>query len=118
MSDFHARLNESIARSGLTQDEISSRSGVSIKTIQNWTRAAGPTMPRIDQGVMVAVVLEVSAEYLVTGRAPAGITAAALEIAMAADKLNAEGKRVALNQVEGLLNLYPLGDLRPTKTAG
>jgi hypothetical protein len=60
-------------------------------------------MPRIDRGVIVAVVLEVSAEYLVTGKAPAGITAAALEIAMAADKLDAEGKRVALNQVEGLL---------------
>jgi transcriptional regulator with XRE-family HTH domain len=108
MGDFHTRLSESILRSGLTQDEISAQSRVSSKTIQNWTRKAAPTMPRMDQGVMVAVVLGVSAEYLVTGKTPAGLSEESLKIAMAAERLDKTGKVEALNLVQSLENLHPL----------
>jgi transcriptional regulator with XRE-family HTH domain len=109
MSDFRTRLNESITRSGLTQDEISARSGVSTKTIQNWTRTADPTMPRIDQGVMVAVVIGTPAEYLVTGKMPAGISEESLKIALAAEQLDEIGKREALHLVQSLKALHPFG---------
>jgi transcriptional regulator with XRE-family HTH domain len=106
MSEFHNRLNDFIRRSGFTLDEISIKSGVSTKTIQNWTRAT-PTMPRIDQGVMVAQVLGVSAEYLVIGKAPGGLSEKGLKIALAAEQLSDEGKNVALTQVEGLTVHFP-----------
>ena len=102
MSDFHTRLHESIRRSGLTLDELSAISGVSTKTIQNWTKSASPSMPRLDQGVKVAIVLGVPAEFLVTGEAHRGFSKKGLEIALAAEKLSDEGKAVALTQVESL----------------
>jgi transcriptional regulator with XRE-family HTH domain len=118
MSDFHTRLNESISRSGLTQDEISARSGVSTKTIQNWTRAAAPTMPRMDQGVMVAMVLGTSAEYLVTGKMPAGISEGSFKIAMAAERLDGTGKVEALHLVQSLEALHPLAKPGASSQAG
>jgi len=108
MSDFHTRFNDFVAQSGMTLDEISVKSGVSTKTIQNWTRNASPTMPRIDQGVMVAQVLGVSAEYLVSGKVPDGLSEKGLKIALAAEKLSDEGKSVALSQVKELASLFPL----------
>jgi len=107
MSDFHTRLNDFIGRSGLTLGEISLRSGVSTKTIQNWTRNASPTTPRIDQGVLIAQVLGVSAEYLVTGKAPSGLSERGLKIALLAEQLSDEGKDVALTQIEGLIVHFP-----------
>jgi transcriptional regulator with XRE-family HTH domain len=111
MGDFRTRLNESIYSSGLTQDEISAKSGVSTKTIQNWTRNVSPTMPRLDQGVKVAMVLGVSAEYLVTGteNVYTGYSAMALNIARATDSLNDTGKREALHLVQSLEALHPFG---------
>jgi transcriptional regulator with XRE-family HTH domain len=108
MSDFNVRLNDFIRRSGMTLDELSSKSGVSTKTIQNWTRNASPTMPRIDQGVMAALALGVSAEYLVTGKAQSGLSEKGLKIALAAEQLSDEGKNVALTQIEGLVSHFPL----------
>jgi len=109
MSNFHERFNDFVARSGMTLDEISIKSGVSTKTIQNWTRNASPTMPRIDQGIMVAQVLGVSAEYLVTGKAPGNLSEKGLKIALAAEQLSDEGKRAALDLVEVLANYFPYG---------
>jgi len=116
MSNFHVRLNDFIGRSGMTLDELSYKSGVSTKTIQNWTRNASPTIPRIDQGVMVAQVLGVSAEYLVTGKAPDGLSEKGLKIALAAEFLSEEGKNVALIQVKGLVAHFPLNDSTLSKT--
>jgi transcriptional regulator with XRE-family HTH domain len=117
MSDFHKRLNDYIKQSRLTLDEISFKSGVSTKTIQNWTRNASPTMPRIDQGVMVAQVLGVSAEYLVTGKAPGKLSEKSLKIALLTEQLSDEGKNVALTQVERLLAHFPIEVSTLSKTA-
>jgi len=108
MSDFHTRLNDFVARSNMTLDELSVKSGVSTKTIQNWTRNASPTMPRIDQGVKVAQALGVSVEYLVSGKDPGGLSEKGLKIALASEKLSDEGKSIALTQIEGLAAHFPL----------
>jgi len=107
MSNFHERFNDYVARSGMTLDELSAKSGVSTKTIQNWTRKASPTMPRIDQRVKVAQVLGVSAEYLVTGKAPGELSEKGIKIALAAEQLSDEGKNKALTLVEGLVAGFP-----------
>jgi len=117
MSSFHERLHDFIAFSGLTLDEISERSGVSTKTIQNWTRDKRPTMPRIEQGVKVAHVLGVSADYLVTGRISSSrvqISEGAMKVALAAEELTDEGKEIALSQVKSLAAHFPRGSTNPT----
>jgi transcriptional regulator with XRE-family HTH domain len=108
MSGFHLRLHDFIERSGMTLDEISLKSGVSTKTIQNWTRNISPTMPRIDQGVIVAKVLGVSAEYLVTGNSQEGLSGIEFQIALAAKQLSDEGKYVALTLVQALAANFPV----------
>jgi len=117
MSSFHQRLHDFIDQSRMTLDEISTKSGVSTKTIQNWTRNAAPTMPRIDQGVMVAQALGVSAEYLVTGKALGGLSEKGLKVALAVEQLSDEGKNVALTQVKGLIAHFPLDVSALSKTA-
>ena len=109
MSDFQKRLKKSIANTGLTLDEISLKSEVSRKTIENWTRKADPTMPSINQGVLVAMAIGVSAEYLVTGKTPNELSEKGLKVALAAEKLSDDGKKVALAQVESLIALFPRG---------
>jgi len=115
MSSFHERLHYFIKRSGMTLDEISFKSGVSTKTIQNWTRDASPTIPRIDQGVKVAQVLGISAEYLVTGKAPVGLSERGIKIALAAEELSDEGKNVALTQVKSLADHFPCDITTPSR---
>jgi len=118
MSDFYSRLHDSIKRSGFTLDEISQKTGVSTKTIQNWTRKATPTMPRLDQGTLVAQTLGVSTEYLITGEAPGELSEKGLKIAFAAERLTNEGKDVALDLVEGLLKRFPLQAAQKAGSAG
>jgi transcriptional regulator with XRE-family HTH domain len=116
MNDFHSRLKDSIERSKLTLKEVSKKSGVSKKTIENWTRNADPTKPRLEQGVWVAQALGVSAEYLVTGNAPGGLSEKSFQIALMAENLSDEGKKVALNLVGGLITDFPYAisdSLRP-----
>lgn len=67
---FHARLRECVARSGLLVKELSAKSGVAKRTIDNWLALSDPTVPRVDDLVAVARVLNVSAELLVFGGAP------------------------------------------------
>jgi len=114
-SNFHERLHDFIKRSGMTLDEISYKSGVSTKTIQNWTRDVSPTMPRVDQGVKVAMVLGISVEYLVTGKAPGGLTERGVKVALAAEQLSDEGKNVALTQVKSLAAHFPCDVTTPSR---
>jgi transcriptional regulator with XRE-family HTH domain len=60
--------------------------------------------PRADQAVKIANFLNTSVEYLVTGldREHSTCSAAALEVAVQVDRLNNEGKKVALSVVKGL----------------
>jgi transcriptional regulator with XRE-family HTH domain len=69
--------------------------------------------PRADEAVKIAGYLHTTVEYLVTGQDKecAPCSPAAMEIAMAADKLNEEGKRIALTVLKGLESQHPLGNL-------
>jgi transcriptional regulator with XRE-family HTH domain len=56
------RLKETRQRKGLTQNELSIRSGVHEKAIAKYERGAG--MPGADSIVKLAQALEISADYL------------------------------------------------------
>jgi transcriptional regulator with XRE-family HTH domain len=71
-------------------------------TLSTWKNAK--IFPRVDKAVQIAEALTTSVEYLVTGREKnqSTCTAAALEIALASDRLNDEGKWIILSVAKGL----------------
>jgi transcriptional regulator with XRE-family HTH domain len=79
-------------------------------TISMWRHRK--KFPRADEAVKIAESLHTSVEYLVTGRDKihAPCSAEAVEIAMAADKLDAEGKRIVLTIARSLKSEHPLED--------
>jgi hypothetical protein len=89
--------------------------GVGEGTISGWKIHA----PTLDNLVAVAKFYDISLDYLVFGKESMipGLSPEALEIAMAADNLNSEGKRAALAAVRGLEDAYPLGASKSTGTA-
>jgi transcriptional regulator with XRE-family HTH domain len=86
-------------------------------TISTWRHRKN--FPRADEAVKIAESLHTSVEYLVTGRdeTHAPCSPEALEIALAADKLNNEGKRIALTVIKGLGSQYPLDNSRSMNMA-
>jgi hypothetical protein len=79
-------------------------------TISTWRHRK--SFPRADESVKIARSLHTSVEYLVTGqdKTYTPCSPEALEIAAAADRLNNEGKRIALIVIKGLASQYPLKD--------
>jgi transcriptional regulator with XRE-family HTH domain len=93
------------------------KTNIKQSTISTWRRRK--EFPRADEAVRIAETLHTSVEYLVTGRDKtyAPCSPAALEIAIAADKLDDEGKRIALTVLKGLESQYPLGNSQSTMEA-
>jgi transcriptional regulator with XRE-family HTH domain len=93
------------------------KTSIKQSTISMWRHRKN--FPRADEAVRIAEALGISVEFLVTGRdkAYAPCSPAALEIAIAADKLDEEGKRLALTVLKGLESQHPLGDSKSTMEA-
>jgi transcriptional regulator with XRE-family HTH domain len=92
------------------------KSDIKQATISTWRRRK--RFPRADEAVKIADILDTTVEYLVTGREKSysTCTTEALEIAVAADRLNSEGKQIILKIIKGLESQYPLGSLRSIDT--
>jgi hypothetical protein len=75
--------------------------------------------PRADEAVKIAGVLGTSVEFLVTGKDKdiAPCSPSALEIALVVDRLDDEGKRIALTVIKGLETQRPLGNSQSTMGA-
>jgi transcriptional regulator with XRE-family HTH domain len=86
------------------------KTNIKQSTISTWRQRK--SFPRADEAVKIAESLHTSVEYLVTGRDKtcAPCTVEALEIAVAADKLDNMGKNIALTVIKGLESQYPLDD--------
>lgn len=65
---FNDRLKEAIIISGLTNKDISKKTGISDRTIENW-RANNPTTPRADDAATIAQALGTTVEFLAYGEA-------------------------------------------------
>lgn len=93
------------------------KTSIKQSTISMWR--SRKNFPRADEAVRIADALGTSVEFLVTGRDKeyAPCTPAALEIAIAADKLDDEGKRIALTVLKGLESQHPLGNLQSSLEA-
>jgi transcriptional regulator with XRE-family HTH domain len=93
------------------------KTNIRQSTISMWRLRK--TYPRADESVKIAKALNTTVEFLVTGRdsAHSPCSAESLEIAVAADKLDAEGKRIVMEVIKGLEVIHPLGDSKSTMEA-
>jgi len=63
---FRENLREAIDYCGIEQKELSHKSNVGLRSIENYLRENG-SIPSADKAVQIAQVLGVTVEYLVTG---------------------------------------------------
>jgi transcriptional regulator with XRE-family HTH domain len=81
--------------------------GIKQSTLSSWRTQK--IYPRADDAVKIAETLQTTVEYLVTGsdKTLSPLDPAAVEIAVAANKLPDEAKHIALTVVQALLSHYP-----------
>jgi transcriptional regulator with XRE-family HTH domain len=63
--DFWMRLKTEIKAKNTTQEWVACKIGVPLSTFRKWMTKK--TYPDIREGIEIAKILEISAEYLVTG---------------------------------------------------
>ena len=72
MDDFWIRLKHEIKTHNTTQEWIASQIGIPYGTFRKWMTRR--TYPTIKEGIEIAKLLDTSAEYLVTGDSPEGLS--------------------------------------------
>jgi hypothetical protein len=94
------------------------KTSIKQSAISTWRKRK--MFPRADEAVKIAETLHTSVEYMVTGRdfSFSPCSAEALEVAAAADRLDDEGKRVALMVIKGLESQRPLDASNSINMAG
>lgn len=66
MNGFFERLTEALEDKHLTRADLSRLLNIPTSTLQNWKN--GKTMPAADTALKIAQYLDVSLEYLITGK--------------------------------------------------
>jgi transcriptional regulator with XRE-family HTH domain len=92
--DFWKRLKIEIKAKNTTQEWISGKIGVPLSTFRKWMTKK--TYPNIKEGVEIAKLLEISAEYLVTGIEPQCLSESEKKLMTAYRKLNSADKENTL----------------------
>jgi transcriptional regulator with XRE-family HTH domain len=64
---FRDNLRETLEFSGMEQKELAAKTGISLKTIENYVKKDS-SIPSADKAVLIAHVLGVSVEYLMNGK--------------------------------------------------
>ena len=64
---FRDNLRETLEYVGMEQKELAAKTGLSLKTIENYVKKDS-SIPSADKAVRIAQVLGVSVEYLITGK--------------------------------------------------
>ncbi|GHV17552.1 hypothetical protein FACS189493_5360 [Spirochaetia bacterium] len=84
------------------------KTNIKQSTLSTWR--IEKNFPRADQAVKIADSLNTSVEFLVTGQEREYSTCSpeALDVAVQVDKLNDDGKKIALSVVKGLETQFPL----------
>jgi len=88
--DFWMRLKNGIKAQNTTQEWIAGKIGVPLSTFRKWMTRK--TYPDLKDGVEIARLLEMSAEFLVTGTNPDGLNDEEQRLLSAYRKLNREDR--------------------------
>ena len=88
--DFWTRLKTEIKAKNTTQEWIAGQIGVPFGTFKKWLNRK--TYPNSKEGTEIAKLLDTSAEYLVTGIEPGGLTDTERKLIAAYRKLSSADK--------------------------
>jgi transcriptional regulator with XRE-family HTH domain len=66
---FRDNLREALEYSGMEQKELAAKTGLSLKTIENYVKKDS-SLPSADKAVLIAQALGVTVEDLITGKKP------------------------------------------------
>ncbi|MDR2942747.1 MAG: helix-turn-helix domain-containing protein [Treponema sp.] len=96
--DFWMRLKKEIKTKNTTQEWVSGKIGVPFGTFRKWMTRK--TYPNLKEGVEVAKLLDTSAEYLITGIEPQGLSEDERKLMNSYRKLNSADKENVLLAVD------------------
>jgi transcriptional regulator with XRE-family HTH domain len=112
--DFGERLEILLKNKGITQKSLAEQLSIRRPLISEWKKNG--SYPYADVAVRMANVLGTTVEYLIAGKDPKGLSEDSLKIALAAEQLSPEGRKVALTQVEALQAHFPFAASVSIKT--
>ncbi|MCL2444166.1 MAG: helix-turn-helix domain-containing protein [Treponema sp.] len=92
--DFWIRLKKEIKAKNTTQEWIAGQIGVPFGTFRKWMTRK--TYPNLKEGVEIAKLLGISAEYLITGTEPEGMDNSERKLINAYRKLSSSDKENTL----------------------
>jgi len=92
--DFWTRLKIEIKAKNTTQEWIAGKINVPLSTFRKWMTRK--TYPNLKEGVEIAKLLGISAEYLVSGVEPEGLDAAERKLINSYRKLSSADKENTL----------------------
>ena len=106
---FRDNLRESLDFTGMEQKELAIKTGISLKTIENYVKKDS-SVPSADKAVLIAQALDVTVEYLITGKKPNKIAAPAIhppnkEVFDTISKLNKYNSEVISSLANTLLSM-------------
>jgi len=99
--DFWMRLKNAIRTQNTTQEWVAGKIGVPLSTFRKWMTRK--TYPNMKEGVEIAKLLEVSAEYLITGVNPEGLSDEEQYLLSAYRKLSREDRENVILAVNAWL---------------
>jgi len=106
---FRDNLREALDFSGMEQKELAAKTGISLKTIENYVKKDS-SVPSADKAVLIAQALGVTVENLITGTKPRKSTASPIqpqnkEVVDTISKLNKYNTEVITSLAKTLLDL-------------
>jgi transcriptional regulator with XRE-family HTH domain len=104
--DFWTRLKEEIKAKNTTQEWIAGKIEVPFGTFRKWLTRR--TFPDVREGVEIAQLLQTSAEYLVTGQEPQGLSDEERELIHNYRRLDRHDQENLLLAIEAWLSKYKL----------
>ena len=107
--NFRDNLRETLDYLGMEQKELAAKTGLSLKTIQNYIKKDS-SVPAADKAVLIAQALGVSVEYLINGKNPKKVLPPPIppqqkEIIDTVSKLNKYNTQVIISVAKSLLSL-------------
>jgi transcriptional regulator with XRE-family HTH domain len=110
---FRDNLREALDFSGMEQKELAAKTGISLKTIENYVKKDS-SVPSADKAVSIAQALNVTVEYLITGKNPPKPNTLPIqpqnkELFNTITKLNKYNHEVISSLAKNLLNLQGKG---------
>jgi len=104
------RLKNEIKAQNTTQEWIAGKIGVPLSTFRKWMTRK--TYPNIQEGIAIAKLLETSAEYLVTGANPQGLSDVEQKLMNNYRKLSSADKENVILAVNAWAGKHDLPDKR------